>query len=218
MKNKLAFACLSVILLVESSPMTDLPQPAKPPTLPVMTPAILSQQPSEAPAGKPDRDEQEEEALRHAEAGDSAQRDMDQRKETLMQNLAKAGPAPNKVNEPSDLLDLVPVVRDIKKMIPKNFSLADHKCTLSSLNQLKIEHSYEEQDIVKTAAKNSIISISYSGPVATDISTQLYVPIAYKTDRAKRKWARYPMGNYTITVNRGVPAPQAILVKAETRF
>ncbi len=142
-----------------------------------------------------------------------------ERKAMIEQNTVEAKPVPNKVNEPADLIDLVPVLRDIKRMIPKQFSIADHTCRVSA-NQVVIEHRYEDKKISMVGTKNSIVSLSYSGALASDLSTLVHVPLAYKSGDGiiMDGWARYPAGNYTITINRSVALMNQIFLKAETRF
>jgi len=143
---------------------------------------------------------------------------LQQRKELIIENLARPKQVENIVNEPSDLIDLVPVLKDIKRMIPKQFTLANHTCTVSQ-NQLIIEHHYDNI-ISKALPKNAIISLSYSGSMGDEFSTHLELPLAYKpTEGIRGDWIRYPVGNYTVTVNRGLAlANQSIFLKAQTHF
>jgi len=56
------------------------------------------------------------------------QKNAPQRKDILKGNQAiiEQPPGATKFNEPRDLLELVPFVRDINRLIPKRFSLINH--------------------------------------------------------------------------------------------
>lgn len=142
----------------------------------------------------------------------------DPRKMTILANLATQKEPEAKVKEPADFIDFVPVLRDIKRMIPKQFQLANHKCK-ASLNQLVIEHRYDNM-VSKALPKLATFSVSYSAPVGDGISTHVDLPLAYKPGKGIRgEWNAYPLGNYTVTVNRGdSAATQVVYFKAEARF
>lgn len=156
--------------------------------------------------------------LSAAEASATPAQNSDPRKTVILENLAPAKEPETKVKEPADFIDFVPVLRDIKRMIPKQFQLANHKCK-ASLNQLVIEHRYDSM-ASKALPKHATFSVSYSAPVRDGISTNVDLPLAYKPDAGiKGDWNAYPLGNYTVTVNRGDDhATQVVYFKAEARF
>jgi hypothetical protein len=122
-----------------------------------------------------------------------------------------------KYNEPMDLIELIPVIRDINRMIPRQFSLADHEFRLDP-QKMVIQHEFLDLK-ARSSAKNSIISLTYTG-VAGQLGTRLDIPLFYSSVLGFSNWSRYPMGNYTMTINRDNPFSDEKLfyIKALTRF
>lgn len=126
-------------------------------------------------------------------------------------------PIITKYNEPMDLIELIPVVRDINRLIPRRFSLVNHQFTLSP-DQMVIQHQFNDIRS-KTAVKNSIVSLSYYGDFGRSLSTRLDVPLFYSSIFGFSDWSRYPLGNYTMTINRtDFINNGAVYIKAQTRF
>lgn len=135
----------------------------------------------------------------------------------LNKNILRPQKEVYKYNEPADLIELVPVLRDINRMIPRQFSLAEHEFLLNPSN-ITIRH--ELMDVRKRAAqKTSIISLTYSSPMGY-FGSRLDVPLFYSSKFGFSDWSRYPLGNYTMTLNRDNPfgGERTFYIKAQTRF
>ena len=122
-----------------------------------------------------------------------------------------------KYNEPMDLIELVPILRDINRLIPRQFSLARHEFLLDP-RHITIRHEWLDLR-TRAAAKNSIISLSYSSPMGY-FGSRLDVPLFYSSAQGFSDWSRYPLGNYTMTLNRDGPFGDetSFYIKALTRF
>ena len=126
-----------------------------------------------------------------------------------------------KYNEPADLIDLVPGLRELKAMIPRQFSLAEHEFVLDP-QRITIRHEWMDVHSRRTE-KNSIISLSYWGPGPSPgiyAGSRLDVPLFYSSRFGFSDWSHYPMGNYTFTFDRNSPFnnERAIYLRALTRF
>ena len=124
-----------------------------------------------------------------------------------------------KYNEPADLIDLVPGLREIKAMIPRQFSLADHEFVLDP-QRITIHHEWMDVRSRRTE-KTSIISLSYSGSSPGFYAgSRLDVPLFYSSHFGFSDWSRYPLGNYTFTFDRDSPfnREQKVYIRALTRF
>src|SRR3989344_5321145 len=111
-----------------------------------------------------------------------------------------------KYNEPFDLINLVPILRDINELIPRRFSLAEHDFVLAPQN-ITIRHEWMDVRS-RRAEKTSIITLSYSGPSPSPgpyAGSRLDVPLFYSSRLGFSDWTRYPMGNYTFTFDRNSP-------------
>ena len=122
-----------------------------------------------------------------------------------------------KYNEPADLIELIPVIRDLNRMIPRQFSLANHEVRLDP-HFIRIQHEWLDVR-TRTASKNSIISMTYSSPMGT-FGSRLDVPLFYSGALGFSDWSRYPLGNYTMTLDRDNPGgiDRSFYIKAMTRF
>lgn len=136
----------------------------------------------------------------------------------LNKSFLKPAPVVTKYNEPWDLVELVPIVRDINRMIPRKFSLVNNDVRLDS-NQMVIVHQFLDAR-ARSAAKQSVITFSYSGPLGSRMGTRLDVPLFYSPDFLSLfNWQSYPMGNYTMTISRNNPSGEdTLFIKAQTRF
>ena len=138
----------------------------------------------------------------------------------LLSNKGWLKPHPDvyQYNEPFDLINLIPIVRDINKIIPRQFALAEHQFTLAP-RQMVIQHEFLDVR-TRTAEKNSIISFSYTGVMAGQLGTSLDMPLFYSSILGFSNWSRYPMGNYTMTIDRDNPFSdeRMVYIKALTRF
>ncbi len=130
--------------------------------------------------------------------------------------LLNPSPVTYRFNEPGDLIELIPIVRDINRMIPRRFSLANHQIVLSS-NRMVINHQFFDAR-AKASSKISTISFSYSGSVGRELSTRLEVPLFYSSLSNFGRMSAYPMGNYTMTINRDYDPVDALYIRAQTRF
>lgn len=122
-----------------------------------------------------------------------------------------------KYNEPADLINLVPILRDINEMIPRQFSLADHDVRLDP-SRIVIQHEWMDSRI-RNAEKNSVITLSYFS-TGGYFGSRLDVPLFYSSQLGFSDWSRYPLGNYTMTFDRNSPfSPErAVYIRALTRF
>lgn len=130
--------------------------------------------------------------------------------------LLKEPPVTYRFNEPGDLIELIPIVRDINRMIPRRFSLANHQFVLSS-NQMVINHQFFDAR-ARASSKTSVISFSYSGGVGHELTTQLDVPLFYSSLSNFAEMSAYPFGNYTMTINRDYRIGNSLYIRAQTRF
>lgn len=124
-----------------------------------------------------------------------------------------------KYNEPADLINLVPVLREINEMLPRQFSLAEHEFVLDP-QRITIRHEWMDVRS-RRAEKTSIISLSYSGPSPGPYyGSRLDMPLFYSSRMGFSDWSRYPMGNYTFTFDRNNPfnSERAVYIRALTRF
>lgn len=133
----------------------------------------------------------------------------------FLKNLLLPKPAESRFNSPSDLIELIPIVRDINRMIPRNFSLASHHFELKSLNCLVIEKKLESIRRRRTR-KNSVIAFTYAGPSRL-CNVDLNVPLLYS--EGFFGWESYPLGNYRLTLDRGGALEgETFRLTAQTRF
>ncbi|OGR52250.1 MAG: hypothetical protein A3I11_05350 [Elusimicrobia bacterium RIFCSPLOWO2_02_FULL_39_32] len=122
-----------------------------------------------------------------------------------------------KYNEPWDLIELIPVVRDINRMIPRRFSLVHHEFQLAP-NQLVIQNSLFEPKI-KSRPKNSIIALHYSGGFSSGFGTQLEVPLFYSSVIGVSEWSRYPVGSYKMIIQQSdFSISETLFIRAQTKF
>ncbi|OGR85003.1 MAG: hypothetical protein A2901_06045 [Elusimicrobia bacterium RIFCSPLOWO2_01_FULL_54_10] len=134
------------------------------------------------------------------------------------QELIYRKPEQHAIQKPMDLLDRIPIVRDINRMIPRKFSLARHKFRFINLNRIIIEKSYESLHS-RQALKNSIISMTYAGAAGGAAYINLEVPLFYSESLGGSKWSAYPAGNYTVDVDRGSgSAEERFFLTARARF
>lgn len=137
---------------------------------------------------------------------------------SLNKTLLLPPPPTNKYNEPADLINLVPILREINEMIPRQFALAEHQFTLDP-NRLVVEHSFYDSSYSRMTQKTSIISFSYAGNLGRQFSTHLDVPLFYSSIFGFSDWSRYPLGNYTMTFSRDSFLPnETYYIRAITRF
>ncbi len=124
----------------------------------------------------------------------------------------------NRFNEPFDLVELIPIVRDINRMIPRSFSLADHEIQLDP-RYMVIQHHFLDIQ-ARSTAKTSVITFTYFGAMGSRLSTRLDVPLFYSSVMGFSNWSRYPMGNYTMRINRDNPFSEegSVYIRALTRF
>ena len=147
----------------------------------------------------------------------SRERELQYRVILLNKNILRPQKEIYKYNEPYDLIELVPILRDINRMIPRQFALAEHEIRLDA-RYITIQHEFLDVR-TRRANKNSIISLSYSTPMGY-FGSKLDVPLFYSSQLGFSDWSRYPMGNYTMTLNRDNPFgdERAVYIKALTRF
>lgn len=123
-----------------------------------------------------------------------------------------------KYNEPGDLINLVPFLKEINEMIPRQFSLADHQFVLDT-NRVVIRHSFYHSPHARNVNKSSVVSFTYSGNIGQQFSTNLDVPLFYSSILGLSDWSRYPLGNYTMTFTRdNYFANETYYIRAITRF
>ena len=130
------------------------------------------------------------------------------------------GPPPpqNRIQRPFDLIELIPVLRDINRMIPRNFSLARHKFRVINANRIIIEKKFEDLRC-RLRRKNSIVTFSYNGGAGSAGSLMVDVPLFYAESFRPSGWGRYPVGNYTVTLDRSGGSPEdKISMCVQTRF
>ncbi len=123
-----------------------------------------------------------------------------------------------KYNEPADLIELVPILRDINRMIPRQFSFADQEVRLDP-RRITIQHQWLDARARKTP-KTSIISMSWSSSSGGLFSSKLDVPLFYSGTLGFSDWSMYPLGNYTMTLNRNefLEVEKSFYIRALTRF
>ncbi|MBI2916103.1 MAG: hypothetical protein HYY07_04515 [Elusimicrobia bacterium] len=122
-----------------------------------------------------------------------------------------------KYNEPGDLIELIPFVRDINDLIPRRFSLVEHQFLLNS-NEVVIQHLFHDSRS-RTAPKNSIIALEYMGELGPSFDTRVEVPLFYSSLLGFSDWYRYPMGNYTMRITESnFSIREGLYIKARTRF
>ena len=124
---------------------------------------------------------------------------------------------PDKYQEPSDLIDLVPVLRDINAMIPRRFSLFNHQVTLNS-NEMVVKNYFlsEEQ---KRVPKNSVIFLGYDD-LGERMDTYFEMPLFYSSETTLAGWTHYPLGNYSVRMMRAQEEAREdrLYLKARVRF
>ncbi len=157
-------------------------------------------------------------AVHDEERGDHAGHDHARQYRILLnRGLLRPQKETYQYNEPFDLINLVPILKEINEMIPRQFSLASHDFRLSP-NQLVIQHVFMDVR-TRNAPKNSIISFSYlsGGGYA---GARLDVPLLYSSEFGLTTWTPYPLGNYTWTFDRGIESTQqkTVYIRALTRF
>lgn len=132
--------------------------------------------------------------------------------------IIEAPPPPERFKEPGDLVDLIPIVRDINRMIPRNFTLANQDFKILN-NKLIINHEFLDYR-ARTARKASTISFSYSGGWGPTMNAQVDVPLFYSEHPLiyGTGWSRYPVGNYTMTLNQGGNRDESVFIRAQTKF
>ncbi len=123
-----------------------------------------------------------------------------------------------KYNEPGDLINLFPILKEINEMIPRQFSLADHEFVLDT-NRIVIRHSFYDTPRSRAASKFSVVTFTYSGNIGRQFSTNLDVPLFYSSIFGFSDWSRYPLGNYTMTFSRdNFLANETYYIRAITKF
>ena len=121
-----------------------------------------------------------------------------------------------KYNEPADLIELIPIVRDLNRLIPKRFSIVNHQITLNS-NEMVIKHHYLDVRAKRTR-RNSIITVTYDDEGGL-YNTYLEVPLLYSPLFGFSDWSMYPVGNYTMRITRGgLFSEEKFYIRALTRF
>lgn len=135
-------------------------------------------------------------------------------------NFLRHPPIKNKINEPSDLANLIPIIRDINRLIPRRFSLADHQVTLNA-HEMVIKHQFMDSK-KKDAIKNSVITLGYDDVGGRNVDTYLEVPLFYSSASGPSlsDWYRYPLGNYTMRITRSstFSPEERLYIRAITRF
>lgn len=134
----------------------------------------------------------------------------------LDRNFLKPVPEATRAGDPMVLLELFPWVREINRLIPRRFSLAEHDVILDP-NQIVIRHQFLNTR-VRQRAKNSLLTLSYSGALGREINTRMELPLFYSPALGLSGWERYPFGNYTMTILRGSAGSEEIYLRALTRF
>jgi len=139
------------------------------------------------------------------------------KKNNINLGFLKLSPVHYKYNTPEDLLNLIPGVREINRLIPRQFSLADHRIDLDPRSMV-ISHEFLDSK-TRASPKNSIISMTYSS-LGRQFGTHLDVPLFYSSIHGFSNWSAYPLGNYTMTINKHNKIRDEILlyIKARTRF
>ncbi len=153
------------------------------------------------------------------EAGDKGKtKSSSSSKRKINPSFLKPEPVKTKINEPSDLLNLVPFIKEINQIIPRQFSLVNHEFRLDP-NQVVIKHQFLDER-VRSVPKNSIISLSYYGDLGRQLETQLDVPLFYSSfyGYGISDWNRYPVGNYTMTITQNRYLENRLFIRAQTRF
>ncbi len=124
---------------------------------------------------------------------------------------------PPKYNEPADLIDLIPVIRDINALIPRSFSLAHHYFEVTG-QKMVIQHNNLDFK-TRVAPKKAIIALYYTGDIGTSLGAEVEMPIFYNSEIGLANWSRYPMGNYRMTVDQTHLNQRDIFyIKAQTKF
>lgn len=122
-----------------------------------------------------------------------------------------------KYNEPWDLVELIPIVRDINRLIPRHFSLANQQFQLAA-NQVVIQNRLFESRI-KSKPKNSIIALQYSGGSTSGFGTQLELPLFYSSVIGISEWSRYPVGSYKMIIRQSdFSISESLFIRAQTKF
>jgi hypothetical protein len=142
-------------------------------------------------------------------------------KDRLQRNFtAMETPEPaDRIQKPEDLIDLIPFVRDLNRLIPRNFSLARHNFQIIN-DKIIINHEFLDVP-TRNAVKTSLISLSYFGGWGPSVNAEVNVPLFYSQHplTSASGWARYPMGNYTMTLNRGnLFNDERVYLRAVTKF
>ncbi len=139
------------------------------------------------------------------------------KKRTINTSALLMPPVTYKYNEPGDLINLFPLLKQINEMIPRQFSLADHEFVLDT-NRVVIRHSFYDTPRAKISSKLSVVSFTYSGNVGRAFATNLDVPLFYSSVFGFSDWSRYPLGNYTMTLSRDSFLADTYYIRAITRF
>ena len=103
-------------------------------------------------------------------------------------------------------------------MTRRQFALAEHKFLLDP-SHITIRHEWMDSRIRK-APKSSIISLSYSSPGTNYFGSRLDVPLFYSSRFGLSEWSRYPLGNYTWTLDRtnSFSQERIVYIRALARF
>ncbi len=126
-------------------------------------------------------------------------------------------PPPLKYNEPADLIDLIPIIRDINALIPRSFSLAHHYFEVTGQRMVIQHHNLDLR--TRTATKKAIIALYYTGDIGTTMGTEVEMPLFYSSILGLSSWYRYPMGNYRMTLDQTQTNRRDIFyIKAQTKF
>ena len=135
---------------------------------------------------------------------------------TVEKYLQEKEPQP-KYNEPGDLIDLIPVVRDINALIPRNFLLAHHHFSIAG-DKMVIRHQNLDTR-TQSSRKKAMIVFFYTGDMGTSMGTEVEMPLFYTSVIGLSDWYRYPMGNYQMTLNQSqTNGRDTFYIKAQTKF
>jgi hypothetical protein len=127
-------------------------------------------------------------------------------------------PPPPKYQRPEDLIELVPVLRDLNRLLPRHFSLADHNVVLSP-DAMEVSHSYHPPGMSRLP-KNSMVIFGYED-FSPRWNQTFEMPLFFSPQSNFGDLAPYPFGsNYTWRVTRGDSGRTEFYyyLRARTRF
>lgn len=140
----------------------------------------------------------------------------DKRAENVERFLLEKGP-PTQYNEPADLVDLIPIVRDIKALIPHRFFLAYHNFEVKG-HTMVIHHRNLDRR-TQLSPKRATIALEYTGDIGTSFGTEVEMDLFYTPALGLTNWSRYPLGNYRMTLDQTqIYRRDALYLKAQTKF